>query len=896
MPAMAKEGKVTRIYGKDRYETSLKVADELSNSYEKIIVASGEIFSDALSGSILTEGKYPIVLTLKDRLVPSVRAKIAKAKEVYILGGSETISSAVENDIKSLGVKVSRLSGMDRYETSVKIAQETGSKDLILVNGDLFPDSLTASGIALLNNKSILLVKSNEMPQSVKDYIKKINPSSITIIGGNKSVDDRLEKESKLFASNVKRISGRDRYETSLEVAKQFTNLKNLVVASGDNFSDALSASSIAGKLKAPMLLVDGRKGTATVDYIEKIKKNIDSIKVIGGPNTVSDSTFKSILNVVETKVRGTGEDKKITDTIIKPNKDKPSPEKPNPDKPNPENPQLADKPANGIWYGTAFEGYGPEQNGASIVKVEIKDGKIKSAEAIKHCASDDYYIGLAEKLLPLLKDMKTSDIDSIVKELSNGEGKNKGKHADVVTGATRTSRGYAIAIKNAIERARKFEFDKKEQEINYIKITGDNVNRPDFDRVAISGKSNLKNGTSANFDFVEYDIAMSDGTLKKKVKFSELKEYGIASNYKQGDILNTDKDHITLNVIDKTGYAFESIELKVAPKEEKVKVRPTHAIITFEDSSEPKTQKVDIQEDKFAYDLGTFRRKIEKVELFKGNDVVSKGEFKEGFNYWWFDKLQYQLKENEKWEFDNYKIITRVEENVVPNPEEPIPQPPQQIKDYYPVKYIFKDKQTQEKVAEINIEEWGENSYSKNIKKDILKKYEGKLDKDSFTVEVLNKANQQLKVKSIIVLNKKMHGIETEVAEGEEHDKRTLNVFWDFKLETVPTTKISDFVPTKVIIKDIKTNKIIEEFTFNIDEWMYSSVLKRLNKNIDNEYNNLKENEIEVKAYNKFAQELNVMSTKIGGTSSILVLTAEIDNPNGEQTDKNTLTVTWKK
>lgn len=36
---------------------------------------------------------------------------------------------------------------------------------------------------------------------------------------------------------------------------------------------------------------------------------------------------------------------------------------------------KLADKPADGIWYGTAFEGYGRDQN-RRYSKGEIKAGK----------------------------------------------------------------------------------------------------------------------------------------------------------------------------------------------------------------------------------------------------------------------------------------------------------------------------------------------------------------------------------------------------------------------------------------------------------------------------------------------------------------------------------------
>ena len=906
--ALAGEKKIERIYGKDRYETSARVADSLSNSFEKVIVASGEMFPDALAGSVLTNGKYPIVLASKDRLDPSVRAKISKAKEVYILGGSETISSAVENDIKSLGAKVSRLSGMDRYETSVKIAQVTGSKDLILVNGDLFPDSLTASGIALLNNRSILLVKSNEMPQSVKDYIKKINPSSITIIGGSKSVDDRLEKESKLFTNNVKRISGRDRYETSLEVAKQFTNLKNLVVASGDNFSDALSASSIAGKLKAPILLVDGKKGTATVDYIEKNKKNIDSIKVVGGPNMVSDSTFKSISNVVETKDAKKEEDKKLIGTIVKPNKDKPSSvkpntdkpnpdkpntDKPNPDKPNQENPKLADKPADGVWYGTAFEGFGSRQNGATVVKVKIADGKIESVQYVKHGGEGEEYIKKSQNILEKLKGKSASDLASIVKELSNGDFHNKGEYADVVTGATKTARGYVIAAEKAIERARKYKDDKKDQKIAYIKIAGENEFDPSKDRVKISSQSEVKleKNKPADFDFVLYDIGMSDGSVVKNVKFSELGKYGITSNFKQGQDLNLgdNTNFFDLEVKDESGYAMETINLSVSKGPEKKKVRPDYILVTFKDGKNP--EKINIVEGEHVYDK-TFDRAIEKVELYKDGKKLSDSEYRKLQSYYILEKFNdsYKLGKDEAWESTVYRLVARMKNNPGgenPGEEKPGEEKPQgEIKDFSPVKYIIKDKKTGEQLSiiEVDSKQW-EERYNTILKPSVVipSRYETSWDENTFSIEVYNKSGQKL----VSETNRSGKVFRVEVKDESIVDgKRTLTIGWKFE-----DTKITDLSPVKYIIKDKKTGEQLSTIEVDAKQWeeRYNTISKP-NVEIPSKYENTwNENTFSVEVYNKSGQKLVSETHKNGKVFRVEVKDESIVD------GKRTLTIGWK-
>lgn len=67
-------------------------------------------------------------------------------------------------------------------------------------------------------------------------WFKKYSPS--LIFGGKNSIPGFDE---------IKRIAGSDRYETSLEIAREF-NSKNIVIASGENFPDALSGALVAKK------------------------------------------------------------------------------------------------------------------------------------------------------------------------------------------------------------------------------------------------------------------------------------------------------------------------------------------------------------------------------------------------------------------------------------------------------------------------------------------------------------------------------------------------------------------------------------------------------------------------------------------------------------------------
>lgn len=51
--------------------------------------------------------------------------------EVYIIGGEESISKSLDRSLEELGVKVKRISGKSRYETSQKVYDEIDLKSLL---------------------------------------------------------------------------------------------------------------------------------------------------------------------------------------------------------------------------------------------------------------------------------------------------------------------------------------------------------------------------------------------------------------------------------------------------------------------------------------------------------------------------------------------------------------------------------------------------------------------------------------------------------------------------------------------------------------------------------------------------------------------------------------------
>ena len=85
---------------------------------------------------------------------------------------------------------------------------------------------------------------------------------------------------------NVKRIQGKNRYETSLEVMKHMNKTEKAVLADGRNYPDALSAAPLAVKKSTGILLSDD----TAIDNIKAYtdKSSIKEINIVGGENSVS--------------------------------------------------------------------------------------------------------------------------------------------------------------------------------------------------------------------------------------------------------------------------------------------------------------------------------------------------------------------------------------------------------------------------------------------------------------------------------------------------------------------------------------------------------------------------------------------------------------------------------
>lgn len=296
---------ISRLAGSDRYSTAVEIskAGWGRGTSEYAIIATGEDYPDALCAAPLAK-KYnaPILLTSGARLDKKVEDELFRlgVKNVYIIGGVSLIPVEVEEQIKSKGIKCTRIAGSDRYETPIKIAEHLGNFDEIVIAADSdFPDVLSIAPVAAKKGMPIILSPKDELPGYVADYLKNKGITKTHIIGGPELIDKSVVQQ--LQDLNPRRIYGQDRYETNTLILDEFASVLNfstIYIATGTNFPDALSGTPAAALTSSPVILLDKTPSAVTKSFLSNRFNSIYNLKVLGGEGVVSEAALKDLVNI----------------------------------------------------------------------------------------------------------------------------------------------------------------------------------------------------------------------------------------------------------------------------------------------------------------------------------------------------------------------------------------------------------------------------------------------------------------------------------------------------------------------------------------------------------------------------------------------------------------------
>lgn len=289
---------VQRLGGNDRYETSVKISQNKWQNSDYIILVSGENFPDALSAATLAK-KYnaPILLVEGTEIRIIIKNEILRlgAKNAIIVGGTGVISTKIDSQLKSIGIKFTRLQGKDRYETSLEVAKLIGTKNgVVLTSGENFPDAVSVAPIAAMKQMPILLVPKDKIPDATYKFINSGKVTNCYVVGGLGAISDSAVNKLR----NYKRLNGQDRYETNSAVINEFIsniNFNATYVANGEGFADALSGSAAAAKTSSPIVLINNSINMQK-PIVKSNIKSVYSITMLGGEAVVPLSVVQNLI------------------------------------------------------------------------------------------------------------------------------------------------------------------------------------------------------------------------------------------------------------------------------------------------------------------------------------------------------------------------------------------------------------------------------------------------------------------------------------------------------------------------------------------------------------------------------------------------------------------------
>lgn len=182
---------VERVAGLDRYATSRGVV-EWAGSSSNLFIASGRDFPDALSAaSVGSNTGTPVMLVdgKASGIDAATAASIRKigATSVTIVGGTGVVNDRVSAGLASLGVKVTRLSGSDRYATNAAVNKAyfpNETSRVLIAAGMDFPDALSASALAGPWKVPLLLSERSCLPRVNADFVRTHLTNSVVLVGG----------------------------------------------------------------------------------------------------------------------------------------------------------------------------------------------------------------------------------------------------------------------------------------------------------------------------------------------------------------------------------------------------------------------------------------------------------------------------------------------------------------------------------------------------------------------------------------------------------------------------------------------------------------------------------------------------------------------------------------
>jgi len=196
------------------------------------------------------------------------------------------------------GTLPQRLAGVNAAQTAVDIAEQTGwTGSAILASSTSYGmvDALTSGPLASFLKAPILLQEAGSaLNEDTKAELIKLEVKTVYVTSGTAVISQDVLDELTDMDITVVPLGGKDRFETSVNIANKMVELgaevSKVAVAYGWLNQDALSIASIASAQTEPILLTEKNSIPDSVKEFLIENESVVATDVIGGPAVISEA------------------------------------------------------------------------------------------------------------------------------------------------------------------------------------------------------------------------------------------------------------------------------------------------------------------------------------------------------------------------------------------------------------------------------------------------------------------------------------------------------------------------------------------------------------------------------------------------------------------------------
>lgn len=207
--------------------------------------------------------------------------------------------------------RVTRFAGATRFDTAVLASHSiwrtisdpndhrAQAQSVVLSRSDIPADALGGSALAAHKNGPLLLTTSATLSDETKTEIKRILPAhgTVYILGGTAAISQTVQNQLVGMGYTIDRVAGQTRFATAIGIANRIDpNASDILVATGANYADALSAGAAAGTYSnMVVVLTNGNTMPSETEAYLEAKANTGHLEYLAAIGGAANTALKDV-------------------------------------------------------------------------------------------------------------------------------------------------------------------------------------------------------------------------------------------------------------------------------------------------------------------------------------------------------------------------------------------------------------------------------------------------------------------------------------------------------------------------------------------------------------------------------------------------------------------------